>query len=219
MTKKITGSPLLIRILPFLVFLGLTVLQGRFTPAWAYWFYAAKTAVGIWFIWIMRPFVTEMRWSLSWEAIAVGIAVCAVWVGLDPFYPHMKDVDKVWNPFDQFGAHSAVAWSMVAIRILGSTFIVPPLEEVFYRSFVYRYIASPNFLSVPLDRFLPVPFIATAVVFGVAHYQWLAGIFCGAAFQWLVLRRNHLGDAMTAHAVTNFLLGIWVVWKGAWQFW
>jgi hypothetical protein len=24
---------------------------------------------------------------------------------------------------------------------------------------------------------------------------------------------------MTAHAVTNLLLGIWVVWKGAWQFW
>ena len=28
-----------------------------------------------------------------------------------------------------------------------------------------------------------------------------------------------LGDAMTAHALTNFLLGIWVVWKGAWSFW
>jgi hypothetical protein len=24
---------------------------------------------------------------------------------------------------------------------------------------------------------------------------------------------------MTAHAVTNFLLGLWVVWKGAWSFW
>jgi hypothetical protein len=24
---------------------------------------------------------------------------------------------------------------------------------------------------------------------------------------------------MTAHAITNFLLGLWVVWKGAWSFW
>jgi hypothetical protein len=28
-----------------------------------------------------------------------------------------------------------------------------------------------------------------------------------------------LGDAITAHGVTNLLLGIWVVWKGAWNFW
>ena len=98
-------------------------------------------------------------------------------------------------------------------------FIVPPLEEVFYRSFLYRYLASVNFLSVPLDKFLPLPFLVTALVFGCAHNEWLAGILCGAAFQWLVLRKNRLGDAMTAHAITNFLLGAWVVWRGAWNFW
>jgi hypothetical protein len=40
------------------------------------------------------------------------------------------------------------------------------------------------------------------------------------AYQWLVLRKNRLGDAMTAHAITNFLLGVWVVWRGgsAWKF-
>jgi len=34
-----------------------------------------------------------------------------------------------------------------------------------------------------------------------------------------VLRKNRLGDAMTAHAITNFLLGAWIVWRGAWHFW
>jgi hypothetical protein len=24
---------------------------------------------------------------------------------------------------------------------------------------------------------------------------------------------------MTAHAITNFLLGVWVVWRGEWKFW
>ena len=97
--------------------------------------------------------------------------------------------------------------------------MVPPLEEVFYRSFLYRYIAQKDFLSVPLNRFLPVTFLVTAGMFGFAHNEWLAGILCGAAYQWLVLRKNRLGDAMTAHAITNFLLGIWIVWRGAWQFW
>ena len=105
------------------------------------------------------------------------------------------------------------------MRILGSTFIVPPLEEVFYRSFLYRYVAKQNFLAVPLDKFLPWPFIATALVFGFAHNEWLAGILCGAAYQWLAMRKGRLGEAMTAHAITNFLLGAWVVWQHAWNFW
>jgi hypothetical protein len=112
-----------------------------------------------------------------------------------------------------------LAWFFIAVRILGSTFIVPPLEEVFYRSFLYRYFAKQNFLSVPLNKFLPLPFLATACAFGFSHNEWLAGIVCGAAYQWLVLRKNRLGDAMTAHAITNFLLGVWVVWRGAWNFW
>ena len=66
---------------------------------------------------------------------------------------------------------------------------------------------------MPLNRFLPLPFFATAVVFGFSHNEWLAGILCGAAYQWLVLRKNRLGDAMTAHAITNFLLGAWIVWR------
>ena len=56
-------------------------------------------------------------------------------------------------------------------------------------------------------------------MFGFSHNEWLAGILCGAAYQWLVLRKNRLGDAITAHAITNFLLGVWIVWRHAWHFW
>jgi CAAX prenyl protease-like protein len=141
-----------------------------------------------------------------------------LWIKLGLSHPPVKP-PFVWNPNEQFGAGSALAWFFIAVRILGSTFVVPPLEEAFYRSFLYRYIANQNFLSMPMNQFLPVPFLATALVFGLSHNEWLAGILCGAAYQWLVLRKNRLGDAMTAHAITNCLLGIWVVSRGAWNFW
>jgi hypothetical protein len=141
-----------------------------------------------------------------------------LWVKLG--LSHAPAVPPVpWNPLAQFGQDSALGWLFVVTRIMGSTLVVPPLEEAFYRSFLYRYIAHVNFLSVPLNRFLPFPFIATAVVFGLSHNEWMAGILCGAAYQWLVLRKNRLGDAMAAHAITNFLLGLWVVGRGAWNFW
>ena len=220
------------RVAPFVIFVLLTAAQGKCGAASAYWFYFAKTLVGLWLIIEIRPLVAEMRWAFSWEAVVVGVGIFAVWVGLDgewttqnflwaklgishaPAKPALP-----WNPNEQFGSGSALAWFFVAVRILGSTLVVPPLEEVFYRSFLYRYIANQNFLTVPLNKFLPLPFLATAFVFGFSHNEWLAGILCAAAYQWLVLRKNRLGDAMTAHAITNFLLGVWVIWRGAWHFW
>jgi uncharacterized protein len=170
-------------------------------------------------IWAMRPWVPELRWKMSWEAVVVGIGVCAMWIGLDPFYPKFMPASRPWNPHTQFGADSAAAWLVIVLRILGSTLVVPPLEEVFFRSFVYRYLAKVDFLSVPLGQFLPVPFLLASTMFGVNHHEWLAGILCGFAYQGLVLWKGRLGDAITAHAITNFLLGFWVVSKGAWIFW
>jgi CAAX prenyl protease-like protein len=230
--EKFFAKPAAVRVAPFLVFLALTFCQGKFGAASAYWFYFAKTLAGAWLVWEMRPVVSEMRWAFSWEAVLVGIAVFAVWVGISGewttqdslwvklgiSHPLAKPA-ALWNPNEQFGSGSALAWLFVVTRILGSTLVVPLLEEVFYRSFLYRYIARQDFLSVPLNQFLPLPFLATAAVFGFSHNEWLAGILCGAAFQWLVLRKNRLGDAMTAHAITNFLLGVWIVGRGEWHFW
>ena len=226
----LSRSPVTARVAPFVIFVLLTAAQGKFDPASAYWFYLAKTLVGIWLIFAMRPLVPEMRWAFSWEAVVVGIGIFAVWVGINGEWTTQsslwvklgishapKDPPPVWNPREHFSP--ALAALFIVTRILGSTWVVPPLEEVFYRSFLYRYVAKSDFLSVPLNRFLPMPFLVTAAVFGFAHNEWVAGIICGAAFQWLVLRKNRLGDAMTAHAITNFLLGIWVVWRGAWNFW
>jgi CAAX prenyl protease-like protein len=230
--KFLASSPVASRVAPFVIFVLLTAAQGKCGAASAYWFYLAKTLVGLWLIFEIRPLVPEMRWAFSWEAVAVGVGIFAVWVGVNGEWTTQSALwiklgiahapaqpAAAWNPVAQFGPGSALARLFILTRILGSTWVVPPLEEIFYRSFLYRYIANQKFLDVPLNRFLPVPFLATALVFGLAHYEWLAGILCGAAYQWLVLRKNRLGDAMTAHAITNFLLGVWVVWRGAWNFW
>jgi len=217
--QRFSDSPAFVRVAPFAVFLVLTFCQGQFGEAPRYWLYLAKTLVGAWLIWEMRPFVSEMRWAFSWEAVVVGVAVFVAWVGLNDFHPKLGKAGAVWNPHAQFGDGAGVAWFFVVVRIVGSSLVVPPLEEVIYRSFLYRYVAKADFQSVPLGQFAWLPFLVTAGVFGFAHYEWLAGILCGFAYQGLVIRKQRLGDAMTAHAITNLLLGLWVVWKGAWQFW
>jgi hypothetical protein len=215
--QKLASSPEFARILPFAVFLALTSCQGHFGPSSVYWLYLLKTLVGAWLVWEARPFVSEMRWAFSWEAVLVGVAVVVVWIGLDGLYPRLANPESTWRPEQYFGS---AGWIWNAVRLVGSSIVVPPLEEVFYRSFLYRYFVRLNFLTMPLGQMHWLSFLVTSAIFGLVHPdRWLAGILCGFAYQALVVRKNRLGDAMTAHAITNFLLGAWVIWKRDWSFW
>lgn len=223
----LTRTPLTARVVPFVAFIVLTFCQDFFGPAGRYWLYLAKTLLAVAMIAAIWPAVEEMRWKISWEGIAVGIGVFVMWVGLDPLfirlglgtYPKWNIGGGPWNPFAQFGDSAGLAWFFVVVRIVGSSLVVPMLEEVFFRSFVYRYIVKADFLSVPLGMFALRPFIFTSVLFAAEHREWLAGLLCGFAYQGLVCWKKRIGDAMTAHAITNLLLGLWVVWRGQWQFW
>jgi CAAX prenyl protease-like protein len=217
--KQFQASPIYVRVVPFVIFLALTFCQKWLGVQGPYWMYLVKTAVGAWLIWEMRSYVAEMRWAISWEAVVVGVGICVMWIGISDWYPKFSKPDTTWNPHTLYGQGSTMAWMFVLVHLLGSTFVVPPLEEVFYRSFLYRYLVKTDFLAMPLSRFHLLSFVVTSAAFAAEHYEWLSGILCGLAFQWLVIRKNRIGDAMTAHAITNFLLGVWVIWKGAWQFW
>ncbi len=219
MLEKIRCSPVLVRVVPFAVFALLTMFQGRFGETSQYWVYALKTLVGAALIWLVRRQIQEMRWKISWEAVLGGIVVFAVWVGIDGFYPLLAARSASFNPLKAYGQDSAPAWAFVATRLLGSSLVVPPLEEVFYRSFLYRFIIRSDFHSVALSRFDLKAFLLAGAVFGLGHYEWLPGILCAFVYQALVCRKGRLGDAMTAHAITNFLLGLWVVGFDAYRFW
>ena len=221
-------TPLAARVAPFVIFLVITFAQDWFGATGRYWLYLTKTLLGAWMLWAVWPVVAEMRWKLSWQAVVVGVGVFVMWVGLDDLlvklglpnsYPKLKVSGAAWNPNETFGAGSALAWFFIVVRITGASLVVPMLEEVFFRSFLYRYITKVDFLSVSLGSFVMRSFLITSLMFGLEHGEWLAGLLCGVAYQGLVCRMNRLGDAIVAHGITNFLLGLWVVSRGAWQFW
>jgi uncharacterized protein len=219
MFNKVTDSPILVRVIPFLAFAGLTFIQGSFGDATQYWIYALKTALAAWLLYLMRTHIKEMRWALSWESVVVGIGVFAVWVGLDGRYPMFAQRSGSFNPERTFGAGSAPALLCNTVRLAGSSLVVPFLEEVFYRSFIYRFFVKAEFTKIPLGHLSWGAFLITGAMFGISHYEWLPGILCAFAYQGLVCRKNRLGDAITAHAITNFLLGIWVITRHAYYLW
>jgi len=200
--QKLASAPEYPRIAPFAVYAVLGALQGESGTASHYWVYVLKTLIAAWVLWEARPLLEELHLKFSWEALVVGMAIFVIWVGLDGHYPRLSDPGAGSNPHTQFGQGSALAWFMALFHLLGSTLVAPPSEELFYRSFLYR------------------SFVVTSLIFGLMHPAWwVAGILCGFAYQGLVVYKNRLGDAIVAHALTNFLLGLWVIYKGAWAFW
>jgi uncharacterized protein len=219
MLGRIKSSPTLVRVLPFAVFAVLTLLQGWLGTNSQYWMYAFKTLLGAGLIWYFKPYIKELNWKLSWEALGVGTVVFLVWIGLDGYYPTLAQRSGNFNPFHTYGASSALGILFTGTRVLGSSLIVPPLEEVFYRSFLYRYLSRSEFLSMPLGRFEAKPFIIAGIIFGISHSEWLPGLLSAFAYQGLAIRKNRLGDAIVAHAITNLLLAIWVLTRQAYYYW
>ena len=73
--------------------------------------------------------------------------------------------------------------------------------------------------EVPVGVFTWYSFAITVGLFGTEHREWLAGLICGALYNWLLYRTRRLGACVVAHAVSNAALAAWVLWQGDWKFW
>jgi len=225
------------RALPFAAFLLIGSFAGAATEASAYWVYVLKTFVGAALLWHFRPRLAELRWAVSWEAVVVGVLIAALWIGLDGRIPALGTLydtissrftgkpaeapkpEAPWNPLAFFKDNAPLGYAILVVRVVGRSFVVPMVEELFYRSFFHRFIASQDFLGLPIGLWNLRAFVITSVAFGLAHPgQWVQGIVCGAAYQFLVIRHKRLGDSITAHAITNALCSAYAIAAGKWEF-
>ena len=93
------------------------------------------------------------------------------------------------------------------------------MEELFWRSFLIRWVINPDFEKVALGTFSLGSFAATVILFGLEHHLWLAGIMAGVAYYALLYKTKRLGPCVMAHSTTNLALGIHVLATEEWQWW
>lgn len=147
-------------------------------------------------------------------ALAVGVGVLVLWVSLNADWM-IVGAAPGFDPRDA----GRIDWLLVAIRIAGAALVVPVMEELFWRSFLMRWIVNPDFESVEPSQLGLKSFLITVLLFGFEHNLWLAGIVAGAAYSLLYMRHRQLWSPILAHAVTNGLLGVWVLMTGNWSYW
>ena len=57
--------------------------------------------------------------------------------------------DAAFNPYS-FNWHPAVVWALIAVRLIGAVIVVPVMEELFWRSFLLRYIINSDFAKIAI---------------------------------------------------------------------
>lgn len=153
------------------------------------------------------------RWWVA--SVALGLAVFGAWIHLD--LPLLSLGTEAEPP--PLGADGAPDWRWLALRVFGAAVVVPLMEELFWRSFIARWIDRDQFLSLEPAAISLRAVVMSSLVFGVEHALWFAGVFAGLAYVWLYRRSGSLWMAVLAHGVTNLALGLWVIETGSWQFW
>lgn len=213
-----------IRILPFAAYLFFIVIGDLLerlgaAPGAMRWLYPVKIVlVATLLALFWRRYAELKRFPLSAAATAIalvtGVVVLVLWVSLDAGWM-IVGASPGYDP--RVGGH--VDWLLAAIRIAGAALVVPVMEELFWRSFLMRWIDATDFESVEPSQLSLKSFVITALLFGIEHNLWLAGIVAGIAYGWLYKRYRNLWSPILAHAVTNGLLGLWVLQTGNWSYW
>jgi CAAX prenyl protease-like protein len=213
--------------LPMAVFLTLLGLAGVLRKPGAgfwqaspeYWIYPVQTLIcGGLVLCYWREYELG-RPRKVWFALAIGLAVFAVWVAPQQFFgfgPRLTGFDPEF-----FAADSAGYWTTVIFRFLRLVVVVPLVEEIFWRGFLLRYLINEKFTAIAIGTFSWLSFAMVTLAFGFSHARadWIAALICGALYNLVAYRTRSLTSCVVAHAVTNGLLGVWVMQTRQWGFW
>jgi CAAX prenyl protease-like protein len=212
------------RILPFLAyvfFIFAADMLGRlgYDAHELRWLYPVKIAAVALLLALFWKQYEELRSTgpspkFALIAIAAGIAVFALWISLNAGWMIIGSPDGYDPRVD-----GRIDWPLALVRIAGAALVVPVMEELFWRSFLMRWIVASEFRSVDPSQAGLKSFVITMFLFGFEHNLWLAGMVAGAVYGWLYTRHRTLWSPIVAHAVTNGLLGLWVVSTGNWSYW
>ena len=219
--KLLLQHPWLPYVLPFVVFLLLTE-PARFFPAFSPYLYITKTVLVGALLWFWRQkYAADFSSGLSFReiltAFACGLLVLVIWI-VPEEYLFQIGQGAAFDPY-ALGDSQAAAIGLIGVRLIGSSLVVPIMEELFWRSFLMRYLINPDFRSIPMGAFTWFSFIGVAVLFGLEHHRVLVGIIAGLLYGILLVYQKNLKGVILAHGVTNLGLGLYIILTGNWVFW
>jgi len=199
------------------------------------WVYTLKICLTIAAMVFVLPGYREFPLRVSWLGIGVGLVGVVIWVGLCRLdlehrflVPLLEPIGldgliaagtrSAFNPFEQLTAHPACAWGFLAVRFVGLAAVVAVIEEFFLRGFIMRLVVDAKWWEVPIGKVTTTAVLAGTLIPMTMHPgELLAAAIWFSMVTWLMIRTRNIWDCVAAHAVTNLLLGVYVVVTGEWR--
>jgi CAAX prenyl protease-like protein len=209
--------------LPMGVFLVLVWAGGHWKSLYPAAYVARAIGVAV-MLFCFRGHYTKIRWNGWWLGVIVGIIGIFQWIGMQLFLQRHMDWFKpgpdFFNPAEYFKS-SATFWNFVTVRIVSAAVVVPFMEELFWRDYLWRYISAPNnfkLATVGERDWKSVLIVSGAFAFVHGNW-WLTAIVWGLLIAVLLITTRSLGACIIAHGVTNLLLAIYVLKTHDYSFW
>jgi hypothetical protein len=224
-------------VLPFMVFMFLA----SFYPATEEfndtgvakqyaWMVGAQVAIALgWLIYFRSTYLSQfpLRWS-PWS-IVVGLVGVVLWVSICNLSVEHHVLSWVglerwaarpgFNPFESL-KDPGIRNLFLVLRFTLLAILVPIVEELFLRGFLVRYVHSPDWQSVSLKGLSAMALLTPSLYGALTHpIEAIAAVVWFGLVTWLMIKTGNLWDCVIAHAVTNLLLGIYVVTCSAWHLW
>jgi uncharacterized protein len=178
--------------------------------------------------WVFRRYYPVYSTAGFPLAIFAGVLGLLVWIGLDQLQGIVPGLQQWvqtiqgsrvgYNPFSD-GEPTIRQLAFVVVRLLELMLVVPLIEEVFWRGFLSRYLISEDFEKVEQGTFTSFTFVLVAVLFASAHTEILAAIAWCLMINWLYAKTKNLWACVLMHAVTNGLLGAYILTAKEWHLW
>lgn len=179
---------------------------------------------------LVLPGYAGFPFRLSWLSPVVGVLGAVLWVGLCKLQLEQQllvplglgeflglGTRSAFNPLEQYADHPLAAWGFLSLRLLGLVVLVPVIEEFFLRAFVMRYVMAQDWWRIPFGQVDATAVVVGTVVPMLMHpAELVATAVWFSLVTWLMVRTRSIWDCIAAHAVTNLLLGVYVVVSGDW---
>lgn len=158
-------------------------------------------------------------WSGGALDVLFGLLVMAVWVAPFMVWPSLRPATSEAFEPDAAG----VVWRpvLLALRFAGFVVVTPFVEELLVRSYLIRavdvYSGNRDFREIPIGTFAWGSFFVTVAWFTLTHaqWEWPVALLAGVLYNLWLYRRKHIASLVVAHAVTNAMLFVLVVWGSA----
>lgn len=248
MPARLLSSPTTAHLAPLLFFTLMTALPGLlrvenpelpwYVRAPEHWVYPLQTLLCAGVLLLYRKHYTFKPWRGLGLAIVLGVVGIAFWIApallREMLVQQGVTPAKWWDwlglaerqkGFDPMVAKDSPFWLtvVVGLRFARMVLVVPFVEEIFWRSFLMRFLLAED------GRFERVPFgthswkvfwiVTPAVMLLHNPEDYLGAFIWGSLMYFVTVRTRSLGACVVMHAVGNLVLGLYVMQTRQWGFW